>query len=280
MDKKLSLFAILVLAGAGGLAVVAGPILWIFPQQTAFYFAWTIKHPLTPVFMGANYFGGIGAVFAILSKRWSVARVLLPGIIVFALTQLAATLLHIPIFNWAHPVAWAWLFVYVSSPPAAVLVYFLNERGYRQSAPNELPLPIIYRLGMLAIAAVSLLVGVALFAWPALFLVTAGSAVPWWPWSLTPLTARVIGGWYLAAATLQVTLARQRSLKTAWVGLVGLIVVTTLQLTGALRFANAFDGPVISAAFYLLNAMGVFWFSAVTLLFGSGRRLTAAAPAK
>jgi hypothetical protein len=113
-----------------------------------------------------------------------------------------------------------------------------------------------------------------------LILVTAGSAVPWWPWSLTPLTARVIGGWYLAAATLQVTLARQRSLKTAWVGLVGLIVVTTLQLTGALRFANAFDGPVIGAALYLLNAMGVFWFSAVTLLFDSGRRPIAAAPAK
>ena len=137
MDKKLSLFAIAVLAGAGGLAVVAGPILWLFPEQTAFYFAWTIKHPLTPVFMGANYFGGIGAVFAILSKRWSVARVLLPGIIVFALTQLAATLLHIPIFNWAHPVAWAWLFVYVSSPPAASLVYFLNERGYRPPAPRQ-----------------------------------------------------------------------------------------------------------------------------------------------
>jgi hypothetical protein len=58
------------------------------------------------------------------------------------------------------------------------------------------------------------------------------------------------------------------------------MVVTTLQMTGALRYANAFDGPVICAALYLLNAMGVFWFSAVTLVFGSGRRPPAAAPAR
>jgi hypothetical protein len=161
-----------------------------------------------------------------------------------------------------------------------VLVYFLNERGYRPPVRNEVPLPIIYRLGMLAIAAVSLLAGLALFVWPALFPASAGSAVPWWPWSLTPLTARVIGGWYLAAAALQVTLARQRALDTARLGLFSLMVVTTLQLTGALRLANAFDGPVISAALYLLNAMGVFWFSAATLLFGSGRRLPAPAPAR
>jgi hypothetical protein len=103
MDKKLSLFAILVLAGAGGLAVVAGPILWIFPQQTAFYFAWTIKHPLTPVFMGANYFGGIGAVFAILSKRWSVARVLLPGIIVFAADAVGCDPAPYPDFQLGPP---------------------------------------------------------------------------------------------------------------------------------------------------------------------------------
>src|SRR5436190_22768909 len=122
MDKPLSLFAKLLLLSAGGLAVLAGPILFLFPNDTAAYFAWSIKHPLTPIFMGANYFGGIGAVWAIVSNRWSMARVLVPGIFVFAVTQLLATVLHVPIFNWAHPVAWAWLFVYVTSPVAAALV--------------------------------------------------------------------------------------------------------------------------------------------------------------
>ncbi len=74
MDKPLSYFAKLVLLGAGGLAVVAGPVLYFFPEDTASYFAWTIQHPLTPVFMGAAYFAGIGNLLAVRVDRWSLAR--------------------------------------------------------------------------------------------------------------------------------------------------------------------------------------------------------------
>jgi hypothetical protein len=276
MDKSLSLFAKAVLAGAGGLAVVAGPILWLFPEQTAVYFAWTIKHPLTPIFMGANYFGGIGAVWAILANRWSVARVLVPGIFVFAVTQLLATLLHIPIFNWAHPVAWAWLFVYLTSPVAAALVFVLGQRNYQPPAQARPWLPLVFNLGLLALATVSLVVGLGLILWPALVSSpNPAHVVAWWPWSLTALTARVLGGWYLAAAALQFTLARQRSIETARVGLFGLMVVTLLQVVGALRYAGAFDGPAVAAILYLLNAIGVFMFSALTWLFGAWARFLA-----
>ena len=280
MDKSLTFFAKAVLAGAGGLAVVAGPILWLFPEQTATYFAWTIKQPLTPIFMGANYFGGIGAVWAIITNRWSVARVLLPGIFVFAVTQLLATLLHVPIFNWAHPVAWAWLFVYVTSPVAAALVFVLMERNY-QPAPAGPQLPLLFALGMLALAAFSLVVGVGLILWPALVSSkNPADVVAWWPWSLTPLTARVIGGWYLAAATLQITLSRQRSIDTARVGLFGLMVVTFFQVLGALRYAGAFNGPGLSGVLYLLNAIGVFMFSALTWVYGAWARYLARANAR
>src|SRR6266498_4451887 len=141
MERSLSFSTKLLLLGAGGLAVVAGPILFLFPTQTATYFAWTIKHPLTPIFMGANYAGGIGAVWAMYRNRWSIARILLPGVFTFAITQLLATLLHIPIFNWSHPVAWAWLFVYVTSPVATLLVYFSMERGYTSPASSSLTVP-------------------------------------------------------------------------------------------------------------------------------------------
>jgi hypothetical protein len=33
------------LASAGGLAIVAGPVLFLFPYDTKSYFAWTIQHP-------------------------------------------------------------------------------------------------------------------------------------------------------------------------------------------------------------------------------------------
>jgi len=262
VEKQLSFAAKLLLFGAGGLAFVAGPILFLFPTQTETYFAWTIKHPLTPVFMGANYLGGLGALWTLRLNRWSVARVQMPGIFVFAITQLFATLLHIPIFNWHHPVAWAWLFVYVTSPIATLLIYLAMEKDYTPPAN-----PISSMLGRYAVifqtfAVISALLGIGLILWP--FFYTApdqGSAVPWWAWKLTPLTAHVAGGWYLAAATLHYTLSRQHAVDAIGPSLLGLMIVTGTQLLGALIWMKAFDGSPVFIVLYLLNAVAVFVFS-------------------
>ncbi len=90
----------------------------------------------------------------------------------------------------------------------------------------------------------------------------------------------MLGGWYLAAATLQVTLALQRSLDTARIGLFSLMVVTSLQVVGALRYVHAFDGPVLVGLLYLLNAIGVFMFSGLAWTFGAWARLQASANAR
>ena len=49
-SERLSLPMKALLASAGGLAVVAGPIQFFFPHDTETYFAWTIRHPLTPAY--------------------------------------------------------------------------------------------------------------------------------------------------------------------------------------------------------------------------------------
>ena len=265
MDRSLSTFAKVLLIGAGGLAVVAGPILFLFPDTTASYFAWAIKNPLTPVFMGANYFGGIGAIWAMRSNRWSVARVLLPGIFVFAITQLLATLLHVPIFNWSHPIAWAWLFVCAASPVAAAIVWVQMERHYQPPAVEHPVLPRAFQRAMLLFAAVSGVVGLALWLWPALFPASAVlGAVPWWAWSLTPLTARVVGGWYLAAAALYASLSRPHPPEAVRVALLGVVCALGLELLGALLHAEAFSGPMAMVGLYLLNAAGVLGFALFT----------------
>jgi hypothetical protein len=265
MDKSLSTFAKLLLIGAGGLAVVAGPILFLFPDNTASYFAWAIKNPLTPVFMGANYFGGIGAIWAMRSNRWTVARVLLPGIFVFAITQLLATLLHVPIFNWSHPVAWAWLFVYLSSPVAAAIVWVQMERHYRPPAIQHPVLPRAFQPVMRIFAMVSGVAGLALWLWPAMFPASAVlGAVPWWAWSLTPLTARVVGGWYLAAMALFATLSRLPPSETVRVALLGVVCATGLELIGAVLHTAAFNGPMAMVGLYLLNAAMVLGFALFT----------------
>jgi hypothetical protein len=267
MERQLSLAAKLLLLGAGGLAFIAGPILFLFPTQTTTYFAWTIKHPLTPIFMGANYLGGLGALWAFRMNRWSVVRVQMPGIFVFAITQLLATLLHIPIFNWHHPIAWAWLFVYVTSPVATFVVYRTMEKGYSPVTGNGTSFPNSYAWILRVFAMISTIFGVGLILWPFIYTApNAGSAVPWWAWTLTPLTAHVAGGWYLAAATLQYTLSRQMQVDTTGPSLLGLMLVTGTQLLGALIWRSAFNGSPIFIALYLLNAIAVFTFSFITFV--------------
>lgn len=235
----------IVLWGAGALAVIAGPILFLFPGDTGSYFAWKIGNPLTANFMGANYLAGAGAVWAAKLNRWSIARVIMPAIIVFGVSQLVATLLHIHIFNWSHPVAWAWLVVYIVSPIGAIWVFVAEERRYHRSEiPQGRPIPPRARIVLMGFAAVSAAVGLALFISP-----TGVGAH--WPWSLTPLTGRVIGGWYLSGATLQWVLSRTRDLGTARVGLLATIAVTALQLLGALINNDHFNGPSWSMAVYV-----------------------------
>lgn len=236
------------LASAGALALVAGPVLFLFPHDTATYFAWTIRHPLTPVFMGASYLAGIGNLWAIRSNRWDVARAALPPIFVFGTGQLIATLLHLDIFNWSHPVAWAWLVVYVGSPPAALALFLVAERRHRRPE-GRAELPESIRPLMMFWAVVFGAVGLALFVLPR-------PVSDLWPWSLTPLTSRVIGGWYLASATLALVLSRERSMVGAWIGLSAGLVVTPLLLIGATVHRDQFDGPALSTSLWLITVAG------------------------
>lgn len=254
MDKPLSYFAKLVLLGAGGLALVAGPVLYFFPNDTASYFAWTIQHPLTPVFMGAAYFAGIGNLLAVREDRWSLARVQLPAIIVFSSLMLIATLLHIPIFNWSHPVAWAWLAVYVVSPVAATIVFLQMERGFRAPRFESLQMPRGFSVLMSVAGVIQALTGLVLFLFP-------GQAAPLWAWSLTPLTSRVIGGWWLSGAALQLMLARQQTLHTARVGLLANLLINTLLVAGALMHFSELNGPRVSIMLFFLFCLSLIGLS-------------------
>lgn len=259
MDKSLSTFSKLVLLGAGGLAIVAGPVLYFFPNGTESYFAWTIAHPLTPVYMGASYFAGIGNIIAIRENRWSLARVQVPAIIAFSTIMLIATLLHIPIFNWSHPIAWAWLAVYIVSPVAAVVLMTQQERGFTSPTFDTQLLPASFSKVMLVFAFINIFIGGFLF-----FLPTLASSL--WAWSLTPLTSRVIGGWYLSSTALQWMLAGQKTLHTARIGLIASLLVTSLLILGAFLHFDTLDGPAISVWGYLLFNAVVSGFSLYSLI--------------
>lgn len=263
MEKPLTPFGKIVLGSAGGLAVLAGPALYFWPEYTSIYFAWTIKHPLTPVFMGASYLAGMGVFLILLENRWSLARVQLPAIITFAIMMLWATLLHLPAFNWQHPIAWAWLIVYILSPFAGLWLFWRSDKGYKPKIfPNRLPKwvsPV-----SLSLSLITAIIGLVLFFFPAY-------SDPYWPWTLTPLTSRVIGGWFLAEAALLFMLSRQKYFETARVALIANLIVVCLLLLGAWRWYSSFNGPSWATGLYLLRLAVSGGMSLAALLFYARR---------
>jgi peptidoglycan/LPS O-acetylase OafA/YrhL len=179
--------------------VPAWVILWGLPTRTDDLWAWTIKAPLTPIFMGAGY--GAGAYFFVRvyrSQRWHEVSVGVLSAAFFALLMLITTLLHFDKFNQgrAHDglpdpptlatlAFYGWTIVYILSPFVVAWLWWRNQQ--RDPGPTEQDAIVgpTVRLVARCIAIVAL-------AGAAVVLVSPSVAVDNWSWTLTPLTARVI----------------------------------------------------------------------------------------
>ncbi|MBI4788797.1 MAG: hypothetical protein HY782_17330 [Chloroflexi bacterium] len=258
MNQSLSMPVKLLLLGAGLLSIVTGPVLFLLPNQTSVYFAWTIKNPLTPVFMGACYTSaGIVVLLALKSDRWSVARMVMPSVMIFAVTMLIAVPLHLNIFNWSHPIAWAWFAVYLIAAPVSIALFLITERSHR---PREMTGP---RVAPMAVPVMALFAALLAIVGLALYLIPQQIASIW-PWPLTPLTARVIGGWILAVSTSPWMLARHPRLNVAWITLLANCLLAALWLIGAVWQNSDMTGPPVSVALYLAAIAAFGSFSATT----------------
>lgn len=188
-----------ILLVAAGLVFLAGVQLFVFPLRTAEWFAWTVKAPMTAVFLGASYFSSVVLELAgALSERWGRARLTTWAVLVFTTLTLLVTLVHLDAFHLgseqptsARVVTWGWLAIY-AGVPAAMLVGIVQQSRTRTdgSAPAQdvRPLAPAWRMLLAGLALVLLAGGVALLLFPAW---AAGA----WAWPLTDLTARAIGAW-------------------------------------------------------------------------------------
>ena len=70
------------------------------PGSTGLYFAWEISPELTPLLMGAGYGAGVYFFCRVVTVgEWHRVHLLFPGIAVFTLAMLIATVLHWEAFN-------------------------------------------------------------------------------------------------------------------------------------------------------------------------------------
>ncbi len=170
------------------------------------YWAWTIHTEQSAAFVGAGY--GAGFVLSVLSlrmTRWSDIRIPIVTVTAFTILTSVATLVHMHRLNLdsggtiAELSAWIWLGVYLVIPVACVVVVVRQDWNQGAYEPVERPMP-EWLLWLLAIE------GTVLFA-AGVVLFLSGLSVhhempaqitSFWPWSITPLSAMVIGAWLIA----------------------------------------------------------------------------------
>lgn len=233
------------------LTLVATNQLFVLARHTATLFSWTIQPPLSAAFLGASYAAGsLLSVLALRSRTWRDARVPLVTVLVFAVLTLLATLLHLDRFHFAAPglvaraAAWIWLGVYVVVPVALLVVVLRQDRAAPRRAPTRPALP-RWLLGLLGLQGVVLgVVAVALLVAPAR---TAG----WWPWTLTPLTARMIAAWLAALAVAALLSLRTPDVARVTIPAAAYVLFALLQLLALLLYGEAFAWGTARAAVYL-----------------------------
>jgi hypothetical protein len=171
--------------------VVAFVILFIFPHQTEMLFAWKIQPSMSAMMLGSAYAGGIYFFAGVLrSKQWHQVKVGFLPVITFASLLGIATILHWDKFNHSHVSFFAWVGLYFTTP---FIVSFVWLRNRNQDTGNlgdkDTIIPYTARLIMGAFGSVTLAISLFLFLQPSMI-------ISLWPWTLTPLTARVMGAMF------------------------------------------------------------------------------------
>ena len=174
-------------------ALPAFVVLTAMPSKTDSLFVWTVKPEASALLLAAMYGNAaILATLALLRSTWPSVRA---TFVVFALFSVAATIVtffHLdPFLAHRRYFLVYWLVNYFFLLVATPAVFLSRERRNGGRLPKVVPLARSVRTAALLAAAACLVAGAALLIGP-------GLANHLWPWSLTPLVARLIGVWLTA----------------------------------------------------------------------------------
>jgi hypothetical protein len=255
------------LLAASILVLAVGVPLFLVPEQTDRYFAWTIASPLTATFLGACYWSAF--VLELLGSRersWAYGRVAVPAVLIFTGLTLVVTLLHLDRFHFTSPAlitrlgTWVWLAVYASVPVIMSILLIRQLKVPGADLPRQARLPNWARIVLMIDATIMLVMGVALFVAP---LVMA----PLWPWELTALTGRAIGAWLLGLGVAAAQTAWENDLGRARIILISAVAFCALQFITLARYPGEIDWSSARVWIYLLFlvsflAVGAYgWFA-------------------
>jgi hypothetical protein len=242
--------------------IAAFYILYLRPTETGELFAWKINPTMTARMLGAAYMGGIYFFTrTIWATRWhSIALGFLP-VTAFASAMCIATILHWDRFNHGHISFITWVALYFTTP-FLVMATWLRNRRTDPGTPEaqDILFPLLARLAVGALGAITLLISVLLFLQPVLM-------VNNWPWTLTPLTARVVGGMFSLPGVLGLYMAVDGRWSSARIMLESQTFSIAFIVLASVLSWNEFDQTKISTWLFaggmpfLLIALSILYLS-------------------
>ena len=215
--------------------VVGCVVLYGFPGSTGRLFAWTIRPTMTPMVLASAYAGGVYFFFRVQQATlWHTIKIGFVPVTLFASCLGVATIVHWEKFNHSHVAFWLWSGLYFTTPFIVLGVFLRNRPRNPGAGPGDLVLSPVARLVIGVTGVAALVLGLFLFLWPE-------HAIDAWPWTLTPLTARVMGAvLMLGVAGIGVSIDPRWSTARLMLEVEGLMV--TLILVAAVRAHGQFRG--------------------------------------
>jgi hypothetical protein len=210
--------------------LAASTILLVWPDKTGQLFAWPLKPTMTAMSLGAAYLGGLYFFLRVATARqWHTIHAGFLPVVVFAGLLGIATLLHWDRFTHNHISFIAWAGLYFTTPFLILAAWLVNRQTDPPTAyEGDVAIPQTVRWILSSIGIIEILVGLWLFLAPAYWVAA-------WSWSLTPLTARVIGALTILAGLTDLGVALDRRWSAARIPLQAQAVSIAIILVSALR---------------------------------------------
>jgi hypothetical protein len=244
-ERRTSLPLRMLLLASGVAITCAGVALTVAAAQTRTFFAWDIQPPVTAAFIGALYLSGIPGLFLVARSGtlWRQTRLVMAPYFVLSVAMLVATALHTERFIWSHVATWVWIVLYALFAVATPVLSIVHARTSAADPPPIVPLGrglrVFFAFGVLL--AVPGLIG----------LIAPQTIASYWPWTLTPLTGRVVAGWLLFLATICAGLARERDWTSIRLFFPGSILAAIVLGVGIIRYWDAFTRSPIATWVYV-----------------------------
>ena len=230
--------------------LVFASILYIWPLETDTRFAWPISPAMTPLLMGSGYFAGAYYFFRLaLGRNWSHVGATLPAVAVFATVMLITTLIHWDRFTHDHLTFYVWTVIYLIAPPLVIGIWYWNGKrdpGFAEAGADAVPIwtrAVVAGLGLGAMT----LAAVLFFA--------PDAASDFWPWTVSPLTSRVLAGWFTLPAATLLLLALDARWSIWRVPLQTTVIWAALMLIGISRAWDDFNSGSLATWIFLVGVV-------------------------